>query len=115
MNEETLHALRGSIEKWERIVAGAANNGPDDCPLCAMFNRLFSLGARTFPGFGCDGCPVKERTGKNGCNDTPYVEFDDAYGDYSDSDLSEDERQERRECAQAELDFLKSLLPQEGP
>ena len=38
MNRKTLTALKGSIKKWEKIVAGTgSDNGYQNCPLCALF------------------------------------------------------------------------------
>jgi hypothetical protein len=109
MDDETLAALKGSIAKWEGIVAGtAADQGERNCPLCQQF-----------PSPTCNGCPVKERTGRSNCSGTPY------HGEWM--RLSEPDvrgcgcgscKGERialtdvgRAAAQAELDFLISLLP----
>lgn len=88
MDADTLEALRGSIAKWEGIVAGTVRDmGMSNCPLCQKF---------AYPrGNECRGCPVAERTGRSDCRGTPYYEHDE----------------EKPETAQAELDFLKSLLP----
>lgn len=87
MAPKVLEALRGSIAKWEGIVAGIAHDeGPLNCPLCQMFHR------RTM----CRGCPVMDRTGQDSCKGTPYDNYD---------------RDLNPAWAQAEVDFLKSLLP----
>jgi hypothetical protein len=92
MNAKTLKALKGSIAKWEGIVAGTTEDeGNLNCPLCTLFYRG-----------GCFGCPVMEKTGLDSCNGTPYLEYAD--GD----DLGKDTL---LGLAQDELDFLKSLLP----
>lgn len=92
MDAKTLEALRGSIRKWERIVEGTGDDeGPDNCPLCLLF-----YGHRDDFRPICDGCPVKDASGKKGCSNTPY-------DDYSYSPTTEN--------AQRELDFLISLLP----
>ena len=100
MDERTLTALRGSIAKWEGIVAGRnVDNGADNCPLCQTFNAEEDDDAK------CAGCPVKEMSGEPFCHSTPYMESVRAktnYGTGSD---------EYKAAAQAELDFLKSLLP----
>lgn len=91
MSPEVLEALRGSINKWEAIVAGTGrDNGSRNCPLCQMFVK-----GRSFNG-ECVGCPVMVRTGKLGCHGSPYY----------DVILSQPK------TVQAELDFLKSLLPE---
>jgi hypothetical protein len=96
MSPETLEALKGSIEKWEKIVAGTgADYGPNNCPLCKMFRK--SRGE--WWDMTCDGCPVKAHTGKDGCEDTPYDSFEGSYKD------------DEEAAARAELEFLRSLLP----
>lgn len=91
MDERTLEALKGSIAHWEQVVAnpGTTPIGPYECPLCHLFNS----GASD----GCSGCPVAQFTGKPGCHGTPYNAF---------------RFNRTAETAQAELDFLKSLLPE---
>ena len=38
MNKETLEALKGSIEKWRKIVEeGDEDRGSSSCPLCQLF------------------------------------------------------------------------------
>jgi len=40
MDEKTLAALRGSISKWEGIVAGTMqDSGASNCPLCKKFRK----------------------------------------------------------------------------
>ncbi len=94
MPERTLTALRGSIKKWEGIVAGTIEDkGPDNCPLCQLF----------IDNDECAGCPVAAFTGEDGCGDTPYE-------DYSAAQSRGDSNRIAR-AAQAEVAFLKSLLP----
>lgn len=91
MDEGILKALKGSIAKWEAILAGTGeDDGPDNCPLCQLFNT-----PQTKDDF-CKGCPVREATSQRFCHGTPYEDYLDGGDD---------------EVAQAELDFLKSLLP----
>lgn len=86
MDAKTLKALKGSIKKWEGIVAGTTTDlGANNCPLC----RLFIL-------FNCRGCPVRERTLRVGCYDTPYIEH---------------VRSPTVANARKEVAFLRSLLP----
>jgi hypothetical protein len=88
MDERTLTALKGSIAKWEGIVAGTVDDdGPNNCPLCQEFYIA-----------NCNGCPVKEETGMTGCGGTPYDYFDDP-------------KYDRDIVAMDELNFLRSLLP----
>lgn len=104
MAPETLEALKGSIAKWEGIVAGTEKDlGPDNCALCQIF-------LMAHPD-SCDACPVGMASGSTGCSRTPYEDqwtplFPDrqSYGGKANTPL-------RKQAAQAELDFLKSLLP----
>jgi hypothetical protein len=87
MDKTTLKALKGSIAKWEAIVAGTGHdNGGDNCPLCKMF--LYKE---------CHGCPVNEETGRKFCHGSPYEKWNEYHSVGH---------------AQAELAFLKSLLPE---
>jgi hypothetical protein len=106
MDERTLEALKGSIAKWEAIVAGTGLDGAsDNCPLCHIFHPDFS-------NVECDGCPVYERTDNRYCGNTPYVEWVKAGGrkGVTVSALGD----AGKLAAQAELDFLRSLLPAEA-
>jgi hypothetical protein len=93
MDAATLEALKGSIAKWEGIVAGTTrDDGADNCPLCALFNtddydRIENA---------CEGCPVQKSAGIGFCMQTPYYAY---------------RHLKTTEAAQAELDFLRSLLP----
>jgi hypothetical protein len=101
MDERTLEALKGSIAKWERMAAEGddyKDGGVDDCPLCREFHPRFFIGKD-----GCEGCPVREKTGLNYCAGSPHE-------DYIDSDTDD----EAQEFIRAELDFLRSLLPAEA-
>jgi hypothetical protein len=96
MNKKTIEALNGSISKWKKVVDGTGKeDGAKNCPLCNMFLREFM----------CDGCPVKEFTGKVGCNNTPYTEWVSVVPDRT------PKTPEHYRIAQKEVDFLKSLLP----
>lgn len=95
MDERTLIALRGSIKKWEDIVAGIGlDKGEDNCPLCKLFHERFR-----YTGSHCDGCPVSEKTGDMSCSGSPYAAYCD---------------EPTKAGAIAELEFLKSLLPSES-
>lgn len=101
MNAKTLKALRGSIAKWRAIVDGTGTDeGPDNCPLCLIFRYD-----------ECIDCPVAMKTGKDSCEGSPYVDlwigtFPSFHWREYRADTSE-----REAAAQAELDFLISLLP----
>ena len=105
MNKETLKALEGSIEKWEKIVAGKELDlGWQNCPLCRRF--LACIG----------GCPVDIATRGAGCTRTPWTDWaihhEVAHKDKKTMRVFKN-CPECKELAQAELDFLKSLLPKE--
>ena len=92
MDKKTLKALKGSIEKWEKIVAGTGKDeGPNNCPLCKLFNKIEGE-----EKYACNGCPVKEETGQKYCWNTPYEVY---------------EPNPTKKNAIKELNFLKSLLP----
>jgi hypothetical protein len=105
MDAETLEALRGSIAKWERVVADNIDGTYwKDCPLCL-----------TFWDRGCVGCPVSERTGKFVCRGSPFAEYDQARSDAIDRESKDPERDPAvMIAARKELEFLKSLLPPEA-
>jgi hypothetical protein len=109
MHERTLTALKGSILKWEQIVAGTGfDKGADNCPLCDLFyNKSW-----------CNGCPVKTKTGMSCCDGTPYQdEFVRAKRRRRSALMSYDEHDaaaaeaDMHAAAKTELAFLKGLLP----
>lgn len=103
MNADALAALRGSIPKWEAIVAGTGvDEGHKNCRLCAVFRDD-----------DCRGCPVQERTGRPNCRSTPYEAFTDVATYHSATNGLRAETPEAKAAAQRELDFLRSLLPPE--
>ncbi len=88
-------AIRGSIIKWVRIYEETGyDKGVDNCPLCRMFWKESPEGV-----ISCDGCPVKECTGENGCRETPY---DDCTEEVND--------EEQKETVMDEILLLFSLL-----
>lgn len=104
MDAKTKDALLASIRKWEEIVAGTGTDlGMDNCALCQMF------AVDDDPEDPCGGCPVKEKTGRSSCHESPYVEFrrGSTNGRVTDT--------RSKALAQAELDFLRSLLPESDP
>ena len=62
--KEKLTAIRGSIEKWDKISKGEMEDERSaNCPLCQMCGDLTA----------CDNCPIYEKTGEEQCNGTPYI------------------------------------------
>ena len=108
MKLKTLEAIKGSIEKWRKIVEEETENrGADDCPLCALF-----LNRRDLNNNPCAGCPINERTGQIFCRDTPCRDFED-HDDKTNNTCRAD-TDEKMIAARAEIDFLRSLLPKEA-
>jgi hypothetical protein len=102
MDAKTLEALKGSIKKWEGIVKGEImDNGIDNCPLCELY----------FGGYECQPCPVYLKTKRIDCDETPYMDWV-AFWDGKSVDKTANCPESRR-LAQAEVDFLKSLLPKQ--
>jgi hypothetical protein len=100
MNPETLAALKGSIEKWRKIVEEAGEDeGASNCPLCQL------LWPRNHGS--CLGCPVQAASGRYYCKGTPYEEWSER--DF----VSAVEEDGSMKLACAELAFLRSLLPKE--
>ncbi len=94
MNKETLTALDGAIEKWGGVAEGKVQDkGADNCPLCELFFD-----------YCCVGCPVMERTGKDGCRGTPYYKFTDL----APTGWARGKR--AKAAARQEVEFLKSLM-----
>jgi hypothetical protein len=105
MDPRTLEALQASIAHWERNVAAVepheVSTGPGSCALCRMFFWEKDV---------CQGCPVATHPDNTGCRGTPYSDAFKAWGLWL---RQKAPRQEFRIAAQAELDFLKSLLPKD--
>jgi hypothetical protein len=113
MKTETLKALKSSIEKWELIYKeDGSDYGPGNCGLCMEFRVSIPLPT---PKVKCDGCPVFEKTNKVGCSGTPHAEWNNYLEDNLDEANDEfivfDEKS--KQLALDELNFLKSLLPNE--
>ncbi len=85
MNEETILALEGSIDKWEKMetylrykrkltynqilyLTTILEQGSRNCPLCQI-NRV-----------SCKNCPIAARDffRFGGCSDTPYIDYNQA-------------------------------------
>jgi hypothetical protein len=106
LDEITKEALKGSIEKWKKIESGLGiDQGQDNCPLCQLFCKRF----------GCDKCPVNLKS-HHACGGTPYFKwsehFEKAHGITNNYQIQEG-CMKCRVLAGKELDYLKSLLPQD--
>ena len=106
MTPEALTALKASIRHWKKNIAAKtpddANIGSKNCALCQAFFRN-----------ECFGCPVSASTRRFACRGTPYVNAARAGIDWFYYPDSTKARDAWRKAAQAELDFLRSLLPLE--
>ena len=100
MDAKTLRALKGSIEKWRQIVDLEGEDwGNSNCPLCHLFRC-------------CGDCPVRKIT-HDGCGRTPFSRW----VHHHEKEHFSHQTVECEEChkiAQAEWEFLKSLLPKQG-
>jgi hypothetical protein len=105
MNQKVRKALEGSIKKWEKIVNGTGvDRGVENCPLCKIFYDTSS----------CVGCPVYEKTGAKDCLRTPYTAWMQHHWENQYDDNFKVFDSKSTHLAQAELTFLKSLLPKEN-
>jgi hypothetical protein len=115
MNPDTLTALQLAIKKWERIVDGTeADLGAQNCALCRRFNeRTVTHDCKT----EWELCPVYKESGEDNCANTPYTAWNNAQnkeGRILWSWTSQNRKADTPHLvalAQAELDFLRSLLP----
>ena len=119
MDAPTEAALRKSILAWRekrRLVEGDSlwlvDMSPAGCSLCARF--------ATDRANSCLGCPIYEHTGKLGCIRTPYDQAMDSYhiakdlyddDDYEDDPDYHEAKKDLLSAIDAELAFLRSLLP----
>lgn len=113
MLDETRKAIEESIVKWKKK---ASEENPmnikistSECPLCQLFNNDY-----TEEGNECLSCPIFEETGYDYCEATPCDKATLHLHDWRFSQSKEEietYKQEFREAAKKEIEFLKSLLP----
>ena len=102
--EKAQEVLEKSIKHYEEnVITGKEAANGDHCALCKEYIK-----------FDCKGCLVFIKTGKIGCEDTPWEKFDDHYRNDHDMYIKGDNfpRVVCPECerlARDELRFLKSL------
>ena len=101
MPPKTLAALQGSITKWRCVLAGADEHGWQDCPLCELFLLGPDGRPKKYDEDPCKGCPIAAHTEQKYCKGSPYNAWQECAGT----------EKELTRLAQAELDFLISLLP----
>ncbi len=104
MKSEVRAALERSIAKWQGIADGTryVSTGSEDCALCQVSKD------------DCSDCPVMEKTGKKCCKGTPWGAFSLWVLQTNDPIYLKPHHKKGRRLAQAEADFLKSLLPGES-
>lgn len=99
--DDVRNAIRGSIEKWEKIAGGeGVDHGPNNCPLCKLFIDN-----------NCVGCPIFTLTGGIYCDETPYREW----YTYVEQEMDPPYRvfdKHSKEFARQEVAFLKQFLPE---
>ncbi len=101
MEPTTLQALEESIAHWQRLSTYQHKKGEKpvvtQCALCNLFVNCFP-------------CPVRQRTGVDGCGMTPYGKANSLfnYTQHTQSDKF-------LKAARKELLFLVSLLPDGHP
>ena len=107
MKPETLAALQESIAHWERLYAcedygcmAAEGWHSNSCKLCDLFLDEKPM---------CYGCPVAKKADTICCYGTPWHDADAAIGMLS---IRTTTKQEAKLAIKAELNFLKSLLPE---
>jgi hypothetical protein len=96
----TMDALKLCIRKWRYIVQYykkggeriLEDGGSHTCSLCMQFGCN-----------GCDGCPVKEKTGLSACKKTPYWRYTNAMGVAA-------SKVKALKAAEAEVEFLVDIL-----
>ena len=102
MNDATLSALIGSIEKWMLIEYGVGyDEGWSNCPLCELFRD-----------WDCIGCPVAgEDYARQHCSQTPYDQWDSHYKEKHPRARGKAVCSTCIVLAHKETEFLKRLLP----
>ena len=101
-SKRKLKALRGSIQKWEKIVDGTGmDKREENCPLCL-----------TYPE--CSSCPIAETVDRNGCWGTPWIKWTQhQHQKHLSHGYMKVECPTCKRLAKKELNFLKGLLPEE--
>jgi hypothetical protein len=115
VDHKTLEALNASIAHWEDLTEiedlSNAHIGRNDCALCTVFNN-----AKAEPGTNCNGCPIYERTKVKFCGDTPHEDVSTVLGLWEPGVADEKIMlRQFRHGALKEVEFLRSLLPEDAP
>lgn len=110
-------AMLESIAHWERMASGTPKEGEtigaSQCALCKVFRVLSVIEGEDRYLVDCDGCPVRQYTGKHGCRGTPYRDVEDVFDSFEDDDLVI-HSSEFRAAARKELAFLRRVAKAGG-
>lgn len=108
MDARTKAALEQSIIKWEKNLQLCKEDRHEDigisakeCPLCLLFYDFENYAKDNC----CRDCPVEEKANDRHCKNTPYEDVIRHSDTHNYSAILE--------ACQAEVDFLRSLLPSE--
>ena len=71
--KKDIELLDECLEHWESNIKEAEEDGYLDvsagsCALCNAYQDIYDPGL----GYACAGCPIRKKTGKSLCQDTPY-------------------------------------------
>lgn len=100
-------ARRDCVRHWQRMLKLTVGNiltwkeapTPGNCAMCVLYFAE--------PSRRCDGCPIKQFTGKGYCFDTPYTEAEQRYKDIYNGDATS--LTTFRAAVRAEIKFLQEL------
>lgn len=96
MPNSKAEALELSIRKWQVLLELAEGGRKIDdgaTETCGLCQWHFVFGIKW-----CEDCPVQIKTGRPGCNGTPYVDYHNADGP-----------EEAADAARLEIEFLEGL------
>lgn len=101
---KAIKALEDSIAHWQRLTDNKATSkdlpvGGTTCALCKLY---YATDVRP-----CFSCPVKIKTGRSSCINTPYIR---AASSYVIAKNKPGGRAQARKDGQAEVNFLKEVL-----
>ena len=101
--EKDIEATKKSLLKWKintALLEDGTREGvkitASECPLCNLYSCGTGVGGR------CDGCPIKERSGRTACAGTPYEQC---------AALMNDDKLDKAAIESAlEVDYLTEIL-----
>jgi hypothetical protein len=114
MTAQALTALQDSIQHWERLASGDRNKdefpSSGNCALCTAFyyhGDLLTV---------CEGCPIRNFTGQTRCHDTPFDVAANLARDNKSFKMTNKKMNTKKfkDAAADEVEFLKSLLPEQN-